>query len=445
MPAHRAKAVKAGESPVGFLDVLRIRVFAILYAAEIQSIVGDQLARVALSVLIFEWTGSAWATAVTYGLTFLPAVLGGFALARITYYLPRRAAMIGCELVRAAAFAAMAIPGIPAIAVGALLVVAVFVGPAFTASAVSYLSVRLAPAQFRTALGLRSASNQIAQVAGFAVGGVLVGAIGAQNSLLLDAATYLVSGMAVLVGVRAVASTSESESPADAAQDDGIGALAVLRLAARTPAARTMLMLSMLAGFFVVPESLAVPFAAQIHATTTQAGLLLASIPLGGAVGVLLLVRFVSGRVRHRAAILMAMVTGVPLIFTAVFDQLPVALACWFVSGAAASYQLEAFVTLVGAVPDAMRSQLLSVFGSLLLTTQGVGPLVFGLVASSLSPALAIGIAGSVGAAMAVALASGSLRSGGRLAPGAGRARVASDHGLELVAPSCEVRRPGSE
>ncbi|MDT4928045.1 MAG: hypothetical protein QOF92_912, partial [Pseudonocardiales bacterium] len=63
MTSAVANEAEQGEPPTGFADVLRIRAFVVLYAAEMQSIAGDQLARVALSVLVFDETGSALATA----------------------------------------------------------------------------------------------------------------------------------------------------------------------------------------------------------------------------------------------------------------------------------------------------------------------------------------------------------------------------------------------
>ena len=62
---------------VSFLDALRVPEFRVLWLADAQSMAGDQLARVALSVLVFERTSSALLTALTYALTFLPALIGG--------------------------------------------------------------------------------------------------------------------------------------------------------------------------------------------------------------------------------------------------------------------------------------------------------------------------------------------------------------------------------
>lgn len=48
-----------------------------LWLAEVLSLLGDQLARVALSVLVFDRTGSALLTGLVYGLSFLPALVAG--------------------------------------------------------------------------------------------------------------------------------------------------------------------------------------------------------------------------------------------------------------------------------------------------------------------------------------------------------------------------------
>ncbi|MBE7190360.1 MAG: hypothetical protein INR67_18880, partial [Jatrophihabitans endophyticus] len=59
-------------------------------------------------------------------------------------------------------------------------------------------------------------------------------------------------------------------------------------------------------------------------------------------------------------------------------------------------------VTLVRWAPDDVRARLVSVCSSLLLGVQGIGPLIFGLVASGSSPALAVTWAGAVGTVAAV-------------------------------------------
>ncbi|MFC6094957.1 hypothetical protein [Saccharothrix lopnurensis] len=73
--------------------------------------VGDRLARVALSVLVYERTNSAGWTAVAYGLTYLPDLVSGPLLSGLAGRHPRRAVMSATDLARAVLVAVMAVPG----------------------------------------------------------------------------------------------------------------------------------------------------------------------------------------------------------------------------------------------------------------------------------------------------------------------------------------------
>src|SRR6266568_1516199 len=98
---------------IGVGTVLRVPEFRALWVAEAQSLLGDQLARVALVVLAFQQTGSPAVTGLIYALTFLPAVVGGAALSGLADRFPRRTLMIACDVLRAGLLAAMAVPGMP--------------------------------------------------------------------------------------------------------------------------------------------------------------------------------------------------------------------------------------------------------------------------------------------------------------------------------------------
>ena len=310
---QRAVGVETAVAATRFTDVLRVPVFAVLYAAETQSILGDQLARVALSVLVFQRTGSAVATALTYAATYLPAILGGFLLSGIGDHVPRRLVMIGCDVLRIGLFAVMSLDGVSTGALIGLLVLAVLLGPAFAASEVSYLAAALSPAHFRIGTGLRMISNQLAQVLGFAVGGALVAGLGPRGALLLNAATYAVSALLVTFALRP-GQAAAPRGPAVVEPPDPTRSL--LSVLWRDRQVRALLMMSCLAGLFVVPEGLAVPFGRATGASTAQTGLLLASIPLGSAVGAAWLVRMVADRRRAGVAHWMAVGCGLPLVLT---------------------------------------------------------------------------------------------------------------------------------
>src|SRR5688572_28798166 len=103
--------VRAGRTGLG--AVFAIREFRYIWFAELASVVGDQLARVALAVLVYGRTGSALWAAFTYALTFLPALLGGVLLSWLADRYRRREVMIMADLLRAGLVAAMAIARLP--------------------------------------------------------------------------------------------------------------------------------------------------------------------------------------------------------------------------------------------------------------------------------------------------------------------------------------------
>ncbi len=59
-----------------FRDVFAVREFQALFAAHVLSVIGDQFARLALAILVFERTGPAGLAALTFALTFLPDLVG---------------------------------------------------------------------------------------------------------------------------------------------------------------------------------------------------------------------------------------------------------------------------------------------------------------------------------------------------------------------------------
>lgn len=385
---------------VGFGTALRVRAFTVLYVAETQSMAGDQLARVAVSVLVFQRTASAAATAVTYALTYLPAVIGGLFLAGLGDRWPRRAVMIGTDTIRAGLFGLMALPDLPLPVLIGLLVTAVFISPVFSACEVSYLAVVLRPDVFRVANGLRLISVQGAQVAGFALGGILVAAVEPRGALLVNAATFAVS--AVLLTVL-LPRSDRATTPAPDGDQEGTGT-EDFRGLWRDRGTRRLMSLLTLVGFFVVAEGLAVPFGQQIGATTTQTGLLLAALPLGSALGAIAIVR-ISPSVRSRLVGPMTVLCGVPLVASAALPQWEIAWLLWALSGAFAAYQVDVITSLVRAIPDRVRSQTTGIVGAWLLGAQGLGIVLGGLIARGAGAGAAIAVTGVLGIAVAAAVA----------------------------------------
>src|SRR6266851_10520695 len=83
-----------------FREVFAVGEFRALWLAQLLSVAGDQLARVAMTVLVFDRTHSALWSALTFAVTFLPWIVGGLGLSGLADRVPRRQVMIICDLAR---------------------------------------------------------------------------------------------------------------------------------------------------------------------------------------------------------------------------------------------------------------------------------------------------------------------------------------------------------
>jgi predicted MFS family arabinose efflux permease len=385
--------------------------FRALWAAELVSVAGDQLARVALTVLVYGRTDSAAWAAATYALTFLPALLGGVLLGRLADRYARRAVMISCDLARAGLVALMALPATPLWAVCALLVVVVLLAPPHSAAQCALLPQVLRGSLFEAGLALRQITNQAGQVAGFALGGVLVAVLSPGAALAIDAATFAVSAFVLRVGVRARPAPTPPGPPTVAGSSwiDEIGG--GLRAVFGHPRRLLLAAAVWLVGCYVLPEALAAPYAAQLGAGPALVGALMAADPAGSVVGVWLFTRFAPERMRTRLIWPLALLAGLPLAACA-FAPGPVAsVLLWAVAGAGATACLvQAQAEFVRQTPDEMRGRAIAVAASGLVTAQGAAVLLGGVAAEAWTARDAVVVCGLLGALVAGGLAVASRR-----------------------------------
>ena len=389
---------------VTFAAVLRIREFRVLWLADAQSAIGDQIARVALSVLVFERTASALLTALAYALTFVPAMLGGVLLSGLADRLPRRQVMVGCDVIRAVLLGCMAIPRVPIWLLCALLVVAVLTESPFMAAESSLMPIILDGEHYIVGTGLRTITNQLAQLAGFAGGGLVIALIGARAGLAVDAATFAVSAVLIRFAVKARPAAVEATAQHNADPSLLSGLFSGLRLIFGDPRLRTLIGLSWLAGLYVVPEGVAAPYANDLNHGAVAIGLLLAATPAGTAIGTYLFVRFIPTEVRSVWMGPMAAAVGVPLALCGLHPDLVLSLVLWTVAGLFFGYQVQVITEFVRSVPDQQRGQAIGIASSGLLAVQGFGILYGGVVASLWGVNGAVASAGLLGAVLAVGL-----------------------------------------
>ena len=79
-----------------FREVFAVAEFRALWLAQLLSVIGDQLARVALTVLVYDRTRSALLAAITFVVSIVPTFIGGVTLAWLADRYPRGQIFVAC-------------------------------------------------------------------------------------------------------------------------------------------------------------------------------------------------------------------------------------------------------------------------------------------------------------------------------------------------------------
>jgi predicted MFS family arabinose efflux permease len=180
-------------------DALRDRAFRSFWLAHSISSFGDKIVQVALPFAVLEATGSLTALGVVMAALFAPraalVLVGGVVGDRVN----RRSLLVGSDLVRMAAQAAIAFALIAGSATAELLTAAAVVYGAadafFDPAARSALPDIVAAGQLQRANSLLSLSKSVATLVGPAVAGVVIAVSGTASAFVLDAASFAVSAV----------------------------------------------------------------------------------------------------------------------------------------------------------------------------------------------------------------------------------------------------------
>jgi MFS family permease len=395
--------------------VFAVGEFRALWLAQLLSVFGDQLARVALTILVYARTGSALLAAVTFVVSIVPTFVGGITLAWLADRYPRREVMIVCDLARCILVLVMAISGMPLAALVVLLFVVTFVGAPFTAARAAVYPDVLDDEKYVVGTAITLTTNQFAQVIGFVAGGTITGFLGTRTSLITDAATFAVSAVIVRVWVRF--RPAPAAVPAESgAKGNGTsaGVIRGARLVFGNPALRTPMLFGWLAAFYNAPEGVVTPLARTLGGGAITVGVILAAQAIGETVGAILFSRFVAPPSRLRLMGPLAIASCAALVLLALRPPLSVALLTLVVSGMCAAYQIAANAAFVQATPREQRSQAFGIAQGGISLGQGAVMILAGAAAERVRPETVIAICGGVGVIAAVVLAVGWSRSRSR-------------------------------
>lgn len=177
---------------------LRNEAFRKLWLSQVISEIGDWAARLALTTLIYERTGSAaWAALMAVS-SLLPMLGPGQLLASFADRMDRRVILVAADGVRAVIFlilaaAPLATPGLLCLSIAAGLATVPF------EAARSAATLDVTPAErLPAAMALGQATQSLALVIGWASGGVLLALLGASGALAVNAGSFVLSASFLL-------------------------------------------------------------------------------------------------------------------------------------------------------------------------------------------------------------------------------------------------------
>jgi len=399
-----------------YRDALRVPEFRALFAAYTVSMLGDIVAAVALTVLVFERSGSPFLAGFTFTLAFVPYLFSGALLSSLVDRVPPRRLMIGCDLLSALIVALMASSAVPVWALLALLFLLGLISPVAGGIRNRLLVVVLPAEAFIAGRSLFRIVAQSAQVAGNAAGGLLIALTSPRGALLLDCVSFLGSALVVRAATRARAPLGGEAGEMNILRDSLAGASAVLS----DPRIRRVLLLGWLVPTCAVaPEALAAPYVAHLGLSEGAAGWWLAAIPTGMLVGELVAIWFVPPAWRLRLIGVLAASTFVPLLAFAVEPGLALALPLLVVSGLCGAWILGQDALILEVTPERLLGRVFSVNQAGLISLQGLGFALAGALGEVVEPHVAIVIAAVTGLALVAALAPGIHAQRGRGGGGA--------------------------
>ncbi len=401
--------------------------FGAVWVGELGSVAGDQLAKVAVALLVFDRTGSAAWTGVAYAANFLAPLVAGPLLAGLADRYRRRELMVNCLLLQALCVALMAVPAAPiTLLVAGTMVVASLQIPFKGAQGAVVRQVLADHLIENRALSpddpARNELNgpgrarlllirEIGQLAGLGGAAAVVLAIGTSWALAADVVTYLLAAVLLRCGLR--------DRPAPTGAAAGTPAVASLftqlqtagRLVRDDRAVRLLVLFIALIGCTAAADAVAVPLTAELGAPRWAVGPLLAADCVGMIAGA----RWMERQPGSRKTQLMgplAVLSVAPLVL---FWFEPLASvttardsgAWWWltlsagmllvVSGACSVYYIGATADLTERVNENVAGTVNGLSSTILRAAQGLGAVTAGGLAQFSSAGMAVALVGSLG------------------------------------------------
>lgn len=424
----------AGSGAGGYRRVFRVPEFRVVFVAHALSLLGVVVSEIALTVLVYDLTGSPLLSALAFALGMLPYLVGGTLFAGIADRYPPRRVLVTCDLLCAACAVLMALPVTPVAALLALRCLIAAVAPVFNGTRMATLTDVLGDGDlFVLGRSLLRMVSQSAVLVGFGLGGVLLTVVSPRGALVVTVVTFTASAVLLRCGTKRRPARGSDGSEGDIGARKGAGggegaalvrySLAGAREVLGDRRVRALLLLLWAPPMFVVaPEALAAPYAEQIGVGPAGVGLLMCAMPVGTIAGEVYAGSALTAATRSRIVLPLAATTLLPLVAYGFTPGLAWVLPALLLAGAGSAYTLGLDRWFVDAVPAELRGRAMTVHTAGLMTLQGVGMALAGLAAEFFAVSTVVAGAGVLGTVCCLLLAREVLATGRAASRAVGRA-----------------------
>ncbi|GAA0424752.1 membrane protein [Acrocarpospora corrugata] len=378
-----------------YRELFRVPEFTPLFTLVSVQIAASTVSGLALGVLVYRATDSPLLSALSmFGPSFAQ-MIGAMALLSAADRVPPRAALTALAVVFGVGTASLAVPGLPLWAIFTIIFalgLAASLGGGVRFGLLNEILPRDGFLLGRSTIGM---SVAVQQIAGYAVGGLLVTLLTPALTLLTGAGLYLLAALIARLGL--------TRRPARAGGRPSISETWRTNRLLWSAGSRRSIYLALWVpnGLIVGCESLFVSF------DPVRAGLLFAGTALGMLAGDVAAGRFITPYWRLRLGAPLRLLLAIPYLIFLVDPPFPVALAAVTLASIGFSASLLLQERLLALTPESVSGQALGLQSSGLLTMQGVGSAVAGTIAQLTSPATAMGFMAVASVAVTLALAPG--------------------------------------
>ena len=360
-----------------YRDVLGSAEFRALFLASIVSMLGNVVAAVALTVLVYEQTRSPALAASVMALAFLPYLFGGVVAGTIADRLPARRVLVLCDLLSAGLVMVMVIPGMPVAALLGLLFTNGLLAPVYGGVRAAVLPDVLPPGPgYILGRSMMRMVAQSAQIAGYGAGGLLLTVVSPRGALAFDAVSFFASAVLLRGGMARLPARHDRAVAGSVTGDSLRG---IRRVLADRRVRRLLLFSWLVPVCAVAPEALAAPYASHIGQPARVTGFLLMGIPAGTVLADLVVARLLPGRVQRRLIVPAGLLAFVPLAGFAASPQLALALALLVTAGLGSAWGSGLDGLMISAAPEELRGRVLALASAGLMFLQGVGFALWGV------------------------------------------------------------------